>query len=232
MARQCQSGVCDMPRAFLASAPVEPLSLLALPCRLMRMATPKILPTPGEHTDIEAAFTAGDKRRVLALLMTRYGDGIYRYAVAMTRDRHLAEEIRQQVFVEVFRDLGDVEDPSSLPTWTFGIARHRCLDAVTARLHWFQRYKNELPEDVEQDDCDPDRDLDRSRLARILASCLARLAPAARDAVVLRYQQELSYDEAAAISGGRPGTLQRRVARALPVLRKCVEASLQPGDTQ
>ena len=60
----------------------------------------------------------------------------------------------------------------------------------------------------------------------MLAECLQKLQPAARQAVVLRYQEELSYDEAAAVSGVRVGTLQQRVARALPVLRKCVEARM------
>jgi RNA polymerase sigma factor (sigma-70 family) len=80
-------------------------------------------------------------------------------------------------------------------------------------------------------DGDPERELDRSRLARILAACLAKLAPAARDAVVLRYQQELSYDEAAELAGELPGTLQRRVARALPILRRCVEANRYAGES-
>ena len=88
------------------------------------------------------------------------------------------------------------------------------------------------PEESEQADCEPDRALDLGRLARILAACLGKLAPAAREAVVLRYQQELSYDEAAAIAGERPGTLQRRVARALPVLRTCMETNLHPGEAQ
>jgi RNA polymerase sigma-70 factor (ECF subfamily) len=162
--------------------------------------------------------------------MARHGDGVYRYAMAMTHDRALAEEVRQQVFVEAYRDLGDLGSPSSLQYWIFGIARHRCLDAVNARARWNQRYKNEPPEDPEYEDGDPDREIDRGRLARLLAACLAKLAPAARDAVILRYQQELSYDEAAAITHELPGTLQRRVARALPVLRKCVEANLHAGE--
>lgn len=185
----------------------------------------------GGDDDLEAAFAAHDKRRVLTLLMTRHGDGIYRYAMAMTRDSHLADEIRQQVFVDAYRDLDKVTGADALPAWTFGIARNRCLDAVRARVQWAERYKNEPPEHAEPVDHDLDHDLghdlDRGRLARILADCLAKLAPAVRDAVVLRYQQELSYDEAAAIAGDLPGTLQRRVARALPVLRRCVQAALR-----
>ena len=191
---------------------------------------PKLPQVSGVDTEIEAALSARDKRRVLTLLMVRFGDAVYKYAVAMTRDRDLADEVRQQVFVDAYRDLDNVAVPAALPRWIFGIARHRCLDAVDAQLRWNQRYKNDPPEDLEQDDCEPD--LDRCRMAHLLAACLTELAPAARDAVILRYQQELSYDEAAAIAGDLPGTLQRRVARALPMLRKCVEAKLQLGESR
>ena len=97
---------------------------------------------------------------------------------------------------------------------------------------WTNRFKNEPPPDEEPDDHEPERELDRSRLAKILASCLAKLAPAARDAVVLRYHQDLSYDEASAIAGDNAGTLQQRVARALPALRRCVDARLHPGSSR
>lgn len=193
------------------------------------MTMPKVAATSGDDAEIETARSAGDKRRALTLLMARHGDGVYRFAMAMTRDRSVAEEVRQQVFLEAYRDLGNFVAGSSLQSWIFGIARHRCLDAMSARTRWHQRYKNAPPGDLKQEDCEPARELDRGRLARILAACLAKLAPAAREAVVLRYQQELSYDEAAAISGDLSGTLRRRVARALPVLRKCVEANLHPG---
>lgn len=146
--------------------------------------------------------------------------------MAMTRDRYLADEVRQQVFVEAYRDLGNLAARSSLQHWVFGIARNRCLDAVNARKRWNERYKNTPPEEPEQDDCTPDRDLDRGQLARILVACLAKLAPAAREAVALRY------DEAAAIAGDSPSTFRQRVARALPLLRKCVEHHLLPGQPQ
>jgi len=144
----------------------------------------------------------------------------------MTHDHNLAEEIRQQVLIDAYRDLEHVAVASSLPMWIFGIARHRCVDAVNAEQRWNQRYKNDLPEDLQLDDDDPSRDLDRRQVARILHACIAKLAPAARDAVLLRYQQGLSYHQAAAIAGEPPDTIRRRVLRAIPVLRRCVEAKL------
>lgn len=171
------------------------------------------------------ALAAGDRDRALTILMEDHGDAIYRFAVEMTRDRALAEEVRQQVFVEAYRDLDRFAHRSSVRTWLFGIARHRCLDATKLRARWFRRYKNEPPPD---DAAPPELDaaLDRGRLARFLADCIGTLAPAAREAVLLRHQQELSYDEAAEVTGERAGTLQQRVARALPVLRRCLESRL------
>jgi len=182
-----------------------------------------------DDDDMLAALRANDARRALTLMMNRYGDEVYRFAYAMTHDYHLAEEVRQQVFVEVYRDLSSFAARASLRAWVFGITRHRCLDAAKKHRRWTDRFKNEPPPDDEPDDHEPEREIDRSRLAKLLAVCLAKLAPAARDAVVLRYHQDLSYDEAAVIAGDHAGTLQQRVARALPALRRCVDARLHVG---
>ena len=179
--------------------------------------------------EVDAALASGDRQRAFALLMTRYGDQVYRYALAVTGELQIAEEVRQQVFVEVYRDLPRFAARAPVRGWLFAIVRHRCLDAAKSFRRWGLRYKNELPIEAELDDTEPGDQLDLARLARVLEGCLSLLAPAAREAVLLRYQQELSYDEAAEITGDRPGTLQQRVARALPVLRRCVEAQLRPG---
>jgi RNA polymerase sigma-70 factor, ECF subfamily len=179
--------------------------------------------------DIRAALRANDLRRALTLMMNRYGDEVYRFAYAVTHSHHLADEVRQQVFVEVYRDLASFEGRASLRAWVLGITRHRCLDATKKHRRWTHRFKNDPPPDEEPEDHQLERELDRRKLAKILATCLAKLAPAARDAVVLRYHQDLSYDEASAIAGDHAGTLQQRVARALPALRRCVDARLAAG---
>ena len=174
--------------------------------------------------DIRAALRANDVRHALTLMMNRYGDEVYRFAYAITHSDHLADEVRQQVFVEVYRDLASFGGRASLRSWVLGITRHRCLDATKKHRRWTHRFKNDPPPDEEPDDHEPEREIERSKLAKILEFCLAKLAPAARDAVVLRYHQDLSYDEASAIAGEQAGTLQQRVARAL---RRCGGASMR-----
>lgn len=199
------------------------------------MAMSKVAPGEGgeearlEDEDVVEALQSGDRRRALTLLMSRHGERIFRYAMGMTGDSHLAEEIRQQVFVDAYRDLPRFAGRSQVRTWLFGIARHRVLDATKARRRWTKRYKQEPPDEPDVYDRDPDDELDRHRLAGIIEGCLRKLAPAALEAIMLRFQQELSYGEVAALIGDRAGTVQQRVARALPVLRKCVDAQLNPG---
>lgn len=182
-----------------------------------------------QEDEVDAAIASGDRLRAFSLLMTRYGDQVYRYALAVLGDPVQAEEVRQQAFVEAYRDLPRFAGRSPVRAWLLKIARNRCLDFAKATRRWGIRFKNELSVEPELEEPGAGDQLDRARAARLLVDCLATLAPAAREAVLLRYQQELSYDEAAAIIGDRSGTLQQRVARALPVLRKCIEARLRAG---
>jgi RNA polymerase sigma factor (sigma-70 family) len=194
------------------------------------MAISKVPPVggddmPGDESEFAAALASGDHRRALTILMTRHGDRVYRYALSLTGDHHHADEVRQQVFVEAYRDLETFAGRSPVRIWLFGIARHRCMDVMKTHRRWTRRYKREPPEDPEVDP-DPARELDRYRIARLISRCMRKLAPAALEAVVLRYQHELPYDEVAKLVGDRVGTVQQRVARALPVLRRCVDRLL------
>lgn len=180
-----------------------------------------------EDADIEDVLATGDRRRALSMLMERYGDRVYRFARAMTHDATVGEDVRQQVFVEAYRDFDRFERRSSLRTWLFGIARHRCMDAAKIRRRWWRRFKNDPPDESDLEPPDHERQVDVNRLARMLAACLDKLAPAAREAIALRFVQELAYDEAAVITGELAGTLQQRVGRALPVLRRCMDTKLR-----
>jgi DNA-directed RNA polymerase specialized sigma24 family protein len=77
------------------------------------------------------------------------------------------------------------------------------------------------------DTADPQADLEAAALAtasrQVLEKCLEGLATHTRLAVLLRYQQSFGYPEMAQLCGEKPATLQARVARAMPVLRRCLE---------
>lgn len=171
-----------------------------------------------------AALEAGDKRAALTALMNGYGDAIFRHCLAFLRDRALAQDVQQTVFVQVWRDIDRFEGRSKLRTWIYRIARNRCLDAAKIRRRRRARITlvEETPEGVDGQPTAEDA-LVRSSLEGPLAEALATLKPKIRSAILLRFQDDMSYAEIARITGERAGTLQMRVVRAMPKLRRILE---------
>lgn len=172
-----------------------------------------------------AALDGGDRDRALTVLMAAYGAPVYRYCRHMTGDPELAADAQQTTFVQAYEALSGFGRRSSLRSWLFGIARHRCLDAVKARRRHQRRFepRAELP-DMPAGGPGADDTLFGEAFSRALDGCLQQLAPAARTAVLLRYQEGFSYADMVRVCRERPETLRVRVSRALPVLRACLEA--------
>lgn len=183
---------------------------------------PRAVPNP-ERTAL-AALERGRTEEALSILMREYGHGVYRYCRQMVGDEDLAEEARQMTFVQAYEGLPRFARRSSLRTWLFGIARHRCLDAAKMTRRRRKRFGSleDAPELPVPGGSAEDH-LAQRAWAGALASCLRKLAPHIRDAVMLRFQQGLSYPEIARLSGEKAPAVQVRVARALPMLRRCLE---------
>lgn len=184
--------------------------------------------SPGTPPDPEraalAALERGNLDDALVVLMRGYGTAVYRYCRQMVEDDDLAQEVQQMTFVQAHEGLARFGRRSSLKTWLFGIARHRCLDILKMHRRRHKRFGpiEEAPDVPEPVSSVEDRLSERS-VARVLESCLRGLAPRVRTAVLLRYQQGLSYPEIARLSNEKAPALQVRVSRALPLLRRCLE---------
>lgn len=190
----------------------------------VRTADAATAPSNAEQEALKA-LEAGDLRVALTVLMRAYGDAVYQFCRRTLREDALAADVHQQCFVQVYEDLPRYSKKSSLRTWVFGIAHHRCLDALKARRRLLTHVDagSEIPES-EDPSARPEENLVRSSIERALHYCLQLLAPATAAAVTLRFHEGFTYEQMAAISGEKAGTLQARVARSLPVLKKCLEA--------
>jgi RNA polymerase sigma-70 factor, ECF subfamily len=176
------------------------------------------------EVEARAALARGDARRALTLLMQAYGDDIYRHCWLVLGEPDLADEVHQTVFVQAFRDLGRFSGRSTLRTWLLGIARHRCLDALKITRRWRRRFRlGHTTPDPADTTAAADHRLAAAGEAVALSRALAQLPPKVRSAVLLRYHEGLSFEEMSAICGERATTLQARVARAMPVLRRWME---------
>jgi RNA polymerase sigma factor (sigma-70 family) len=178
----------------------------------------------GTETAMLDALEQGDRDAALRLLMRAYGPAVYRYCRQMVGAGDLADEAHQLTFVKAYEGLARFARRSTLRTWLLGIAHHRCLDVLKMSRRREKRFPltAELPERPSPAPTAEEDLTGRSRV-QALGACLRELAPHIRAAVLLRFQQGATYEEMSALEGERPATLQARVVRALPVLRRCLE---------
>lgn len=172
-----------------------------------------------------AALDRGDRRAALTVLMDAYGAQIFRHCLSYLGERAWAEDVQQVVFVQAYRDLASFAGRSSLRTWLYAIARHRCLDAKKIRGRAARRVAlaSSPPERVDPAS-GPEQSVADASVQRVLSRCLDKLTPKVRSAVLLRFQDGLSFNEISDVCGERAGTVQARVMRAMPALRDCLQA--------
>jgi RNA polymerase sigma-70 factor, ECF subfamily len=168
-----------------------------------------------------AHVRAGRCDEALKVLMTTYGTHITAFALRMVRDADIARDLHQQVFLDAFQGITKFEGRSSLWRWLCGITYHRCMDELR------HRRRVALGDDFdvwERLDTPPDPVMDADQLAmrRALEACMAKLPVAMRAQLLMRFHWGMTYVEIGEMVGDPDGTVQVRISRILPRLRRCL----------
>jgi RNA polymerase sigma-70 factor (ECF subfamily) len=170
-----------------------------------------------------AASNASERRAAVVELMRAHGSALLGFCIRILGDRGVAEEVRQQTFLEAFRDFDAFQHRASRRAWLFGIASHRCLDALRdqRRTKWTEIDDNAVLH-THDPRTGPEGQLEHAQLSAALEECMQSLSPEVRMTVLLRFQTELTYEELAPQLAARADALQMRVTRALSALRRCM----------
>ena len=164
-----------------------------------------------------------------AVIVERYYDRYARYAVHMVGNREDAEEALQDAFLRAFRALARYEERERFGGWLLRIVVNECRTAVTRRRrreHRFPDVDEAAWRAAEAAASDlPDDPLERAGLREELARALAVLPAEQREALLLKYAEDLSYDEIAAATGAGTSALKMRVKRACERLREILQGA-------
>ncbi len=165
---------------------------------------------------------------LFAVLVARYEKPIFNYVYGMVRQRQDAEDLTQEAFVKAFFALKTYKDSFEFSTWMYRIARNVCLD-------YFRRQKvrsffslNTPVGEEEEDELgdflpsgkDPEEDVLEGELLEEVSRAVGKLPLKFREVVVLRYVEELSYEDIAQILGVPTGTVKTYLHRAKVKLRE------------
>jgi RNA polymerase sigma-70 factor (ECF subfamily) len=155
-----------------------------------------------------AAVARGD-RRALDHLYREYAPRIFRFALRLTHNATSAEEVANDVMLEVWKSARHYERRSLPSTWILGIARHRALNAIRGR------HLSLAPLDgaAEVADSAPDAatELDQAALRVQLTAAMNRLPAEQREVLELTFMEGLSCAEAAKVVHCPENTVKTRV---------------------
>jgi len=160
-------------------------------------------------------------------IVRRYQRPIISLIARMTGDRGLAEELAQDTFVKAYRNLAAFDTGRRFSSWIFRIAHNTALDALR------RAPRPEVSIDTgagsEGGSFDPPAPeaadpIERRALGDALEAAMARLRPDFRAAIVLRYEEGLSFEDIGHVIGVPEATARSHVHRARKEMARYLSA--------
>jgi RNA polymerase sigma-70 factor, ECF subfamily len=174
---------------------------------------------------------SGD-REALDKLLQGIQMQLYGYLVSFVHDKHLAEDLLQDVFVIVIQKLRWLREPNAFPAWVYRIASRQAFRALKTKRRLASFHETDPPLDATEAEASeekpPPEILDR------IPELLEQLSPASRAVLSLHYLQEMTLQEVADVLEIPLGTTKARLAYGLRVLRTKLNqaASSAPPNTR
>ena len=167
-----------------------------------------------------ARIANGDSLAMRALFV-RQRTPVYRWLLRFVSNESLAEDLLNEVFLDVWRHAGRFESRSSVSTWLMAIARNKALSARRRRTD------AELDERIECTVTDPADNpqvvLEKKKQGELLRQALINLSPKHREIIDLVYYHEKSIDEVAQILEVPSATVKTRMFYARQRLAESIE---------
>jgi RNA polymerase sigma-70 factor, ECF subfamily len=156
-------------------------------------------------------------------LLARYQNRLYRYLARLVGDPSLAEDLFQQTWLQVISRLDRYDERRPFEPWFFSVARHLAIDHLrrTAPHSLDEPSASGETKAARVPDRGPgnlERILERERRS-LLEQRMAELPPLYREALALRFEEEMTFDEIASVLGAPVSTVKSRVQRGLAMLR-------------
>ena len=171
-------------------------------------------------------------------LVEAYQYRIFHLIFRMLGRRDEAEDMAQEVFVQVFKAIGQFRGDAKLATWIYRIATNLCRNRIKYLSRRHDGSQDEYEAVAERaplsqgkgvtfgDVARPDQLVEGYQAQDIVHRCLTELDPEFREVLVLRDIEDLTYEEIAEITGVADGTVKSRIHRARGALKRKVERSL------
>ncbi len=176
----------------------------------------------GERKTHEAVIEAcqqGD-RDAFRLLFENYKDKVFSVALYyFGGDESAAGDITQQVFLKLFNCIGQFHGDAEFTTWLYRLTTNACVDETRKRRRWLP-FGDATGMNEPRVKKTQEHALAHREVADSVKQAVATLRPKLRVVLLLKYFEELSYEEIAAVVGCSKGTVASRLNRGHKILAR------------
>lgn len=174
----------------------------------------------------------GDQR-AFAEIVDLYKDKLYHLAFRMTGNRQEAEDVVQETFLRVYKNLERYDENQKFSTWIYRIATNLCIDRLRKRRAVYSLDAASSEHEgldgyamLPSDDRTPESELLLSETQKIIHEAIETLPVKYKSVMVLRYLQDLSLQEISDVLDMPVTTVKTRVHRGREFMRKKLEHRL------
>ncbi|MFA6252312.1 MAG: sigma-70 family RNA polymerase sigma factor [Candidatus Paceibacterota bacterium] len=170
-------------------------------------------------------FLSGEKES-FEVLVFRYFKIIYNFCYRYVGDQNIAEDITQETFVKVWKNISRFDKSKKFKTWIFQIAKNTCIDYLRKKKSIpFSNFENEDGENVFVDNFAdnaplPDEIFRRKDLSDFLERVIGELPVNHKMVILMRYKDELTFKEISEILNESIDTIKSRYRRGIISLRE------------
>jgi RNA polymerase sigma-70 factor (ECF subfamily) len=172
-------------------------------------------------------------------LVKNYQDRVYNTAIGIVQNAEDAEDVAQEVFIQVFRSIHSFKAESKLSTWIYRIATTRALDLLRSRkskkrFGFLQRFFGDSNETLYElpDFNHPGVALDKKENAALLFRAIDQLPENQKTAFTLHKLEDLSYQEISEIMQTSVAAVESMMHRAKQNLRKILSETTGLKNTE
>ena len=167
-------------------------------------------------------------------LVKNYQDRVYNTAISIVQNAEDAQDVAQEVFIQVFRSIHSFKEESKLSTWIYRITTSRALDLLRSRkskkrFGFLQRLFGDSNETLYElpDFNHPGIALDRKENAALLFKAISQLPENQKIAFTLHKLEDLSYQEISEVMRTSVAAVESMMHRAKQNLRKILTGAIE-----
>lgn len=178
----------------------------------------------------QTTYEIGNRNELtLNRLMKEYGQSILWLAYSYVKDKKLAEEITQDVFIICYKKMETFREESSIKTWIYRITTNRCKDVMKSKSYKYKKMTQSLFDHFVSKDDTPEDFLIRKTDEKELSLAVLTLPLKYREIIFLFYFENLKVEDISRLLSVKPNTVKTRLHRGRELIKQMYERGVGDG---